>query len=142
MWVLDSSSKQIKRLNQIVCLETGKSRKATVSTVSSIQRAAFGVLTLASGAAIGAMVDDAGMKPWPGSNTATNMDSAVLVLALVSALATTLSMHQHLFWSNLAEEQSEKPRSNRAPATNSSDKSTHNTPMANKLTNNEAENHR
>lgn len=133
MWVLDSSSKQIKRSNQIVCLETGKSRKAT----------AFDVLTLASGAVIGSMADAAKMKPFPDSNTATDMDLAVLVLALVTTLAAALSMHQHIFWSNLTEERSEKPRSNRGPATNSSDKSTHSIPMAtNKLTNNEAENHR
>uniref|UniRef100_K3ZJ77 Protein kinase domain-containing protein n=1 Tax=Setaria italica TaxID=4555 RepID=K3ZJ77_SETIT len=119
-WKFESSSKQIKRLNQIVlsCLETRKSTKATSSLVSSTQRAVHDILIL-------------------DSRAAPNMDSVDLVLDSNGLHR----LHQHLFRNNLTDEQSVKPRSNRAVATNSSDETTR-APMANKLTDDEAENHR
>ncbi|XP_034606291.1 uncharacterized protein [Setaria viridis] len=132
-WKFESSSKQIKRLNQIVlsCLETGKSTKATSSTVSSTQRAVHDILILA---AISIITE---MKPLLAYDiTAPNMDSVDLVLDFNGlTLAAALSVHQH----NLTDEQSDKPRSYRAAATNSSEATTR-APMANMLTDDEAEN--
>lgn len=144
MWIVQSSSKQIKRLNQIVlsCLETGKSSKATGCIVSPIQQAAFDVLILGSGAVIGAMVHIANIETLPAPYTARKMYSVVLVLTLVIAIDAALCMLLHLFWSNQTEERSDRPRTSRASATNPSDKTTNSSPVANKLTNNEVENHR
>lgn len=122
-------------MNQIVlsCLETGKSTKATSSTVSSTQRAVHDILILA---AISIITE---LKPLLAYDiTAPNMDSVDLVLDFNGlTLAAALSVHQH----NLTDEQSDKPRSYRAAATNSSEATTR-APMANMLTDDEAENQR
>jgi len=142
MWMLESSSKQMKRLNQIAlsCLETGKSTKVTRSTASSTQRAADDINVPDSGVRIGATVDVPKMKPSPDcinmvKAPSTPEDSVVLVLDSGSSkLAQTPSMHRHLSHSNLTDERSNKPLSNRAPATNSSDDTTRAPVEPNKLT--------
>ena len=143
MWImLESCSKQMKRLNQIAlsCLETGKSTKVTRSTDSSTQRAADDINVPDSGVRIGATVDVPKMKPSPDcinmvKAPSTPEDSVVLVLDSGSSkLAQTPSMHRHLSHSNLTDERSNKPLSNRAPATNSSDDTTRAPVEPNKLT--------
>ncbi|KAG2557145.1 uncharacterized protein LOC120685834 isoform X3 [Panicum virgatum] len=143
MWImLESSAKQMKRLNQIAlsCLETGKSTKVTRSTASSTQRAADDINVPDSGVRIGATVDVPKMKPSPDcinmvKAPSTPEDSVVLVLDSGSSkLAQTPSMHRHLSHSNLTDERSNKPLSNRAPATNSSDDTTRAPVEPNKLT--------
>ncbi|CAL4985972.1 unnamed protein product [Urochloa decumbens] len=107
------------------CLETGKSTEDTSTTVSPIQQAVL-VLDFISAVIVTVYIIALSM---------------VLVLdSSGSALAAAASMHQHLYQSNLTDERSDKPRSNTAPQTNSSDDTTR-APMANKLTDNEAENH-
>ncbi|CAO2150167.1 unnamed protein product [Urochloa humidicola] len=118
-WKFESSSKQIKRSNQIVisCLESGKSMKATSRTGSSTQRAVLDFIAPVIAAQV-----------------------MLLVFNYYSSeLAAALSVH-HLYRSNLTEERSNKPCTNRAPETNSSNETTQ-APMANKLTDDEAENH-
>jgi len=142
MWMLESSSKQMKRLNQIAlsCLETGKSTKVTRNTASSTQRAADDIIVPNSRVCIGATVDVPKMKPSPAcinmdKAPSTPEDSVVLVLDSGSSkLAQTPSMHRHLSHSNLTDERSNKPLSNRAPATNSSDDTTRAPVEPNKLT--------
>ncbi|KAG2561458.1 hypothetical protein PVAP13_8KG164100 [Panicum virgatum] len=146
MLMLESSSEQMKRLNQIVlsCLEKGKSTKVTRSTVSSTRRAAHDIIVPDSGVRISAMVDVPKTKPSPAcinidKAPSTPEDSVILVLESGSSkLAQTPSTHRHLSHSNQTDERSNKPLSNRAPATNSSADKTRATMEPNKLADDEA----
>ena len=146
MWMLESSSEQMKRLNQIVlsCLEKGKSTKVTRSTVSSTRRAAHDIIVPDSGVRISAMVDVPKTKPSPAcinidKAPSTPEDSVILVLESGSSkLAQTPSTRRHLSHSNQTDERSNKPLSNRAPATNSSADKTRATMEPNKLADDEA----
>jgi len=125
-------------------LESYKSRKVTRSTVSSTQRAVHNSIVPDSDVRISATVDVPKMKPSPAcinmdKAPSTAEDSVVLVLdSGSSALAPAPSMHRHQSHSNLTEERSNKPISNRAPQTNSSDDQTRAPMEPNKLTDDEA----
>ncbi|CAN6226669.1 unnamed protein product [Urochloa humidicola] len=124
MSTLASFAEYMAMLNISSCLETWKSTEATSSTVSPIQRAVLSFIFIAAIVAV-------------------NIIAQSMVLLLNSggrALAAAASMHQQLSQNNLTDERSDKPRSNRAPQTNSSDDKAR-APMENKLTEDEAENH-